>query len=111
MPIDPDSPDAGRMVPIDPDSPDTGRKVDPDSPDAGRMVPTESFGMRSPRTDPDSPPGRMDQLNLPPIAALPSLTPILLSEVLSTILAEPSPPTELPLFRFEWDEAAQLHNG
>ena len=107
----PDSPDAGRKV--YPDSPDAGRKlpIDPDSPDAGRMVPTESFGIRSPRTDPDSPPGRTDPINLPPVVALPSLAPILLSEVLSTILAEPSLPTEPPLFRFEWDEAAQLHNG
>ena len=57
----PDSPDAGRKV--YPDSPDAGRKlpIDPDSPDAGRMVPTESFGMRSPRTDLDSPRGGRTQ--------------------------------------------------
>jgi hypothetical protein len=53
----------------------------------------------------------MEQLNLSPVAALPSLAPILLSKVLSTILAEPSLPTEPPLFRLEWDEAAQLHDS
>ena len=71
----------------------------PDSPDDGRTVPS----------DPDSP--EVDPINLLPVAALPSLVPILLFKVLSTILAEPSPPTEPPLFRFVWDEAAQLHNG
>ena len=46
-----------------------------------------------------------------PLVGLPSLAPILLSDTLLSILAEPSPPTGPFLFRFEWDEEAQLHNG
>jgi hypothetical protein len=49
--------------------------------------------MRSPRTGPPDSKGRTVQLNLPPVAAPPSLAPILLSEVLTAILAELSPPT------------------
>ena len=49
-----------------------------------------------PQTGPPDSKGRTVQLNLPPVAAPPSLAPILLSEVLTAILAEPSPSTEPP---------------
>ena len=124
-PIYPGSPSPGRTVPTEsqspgrrppiyPDPPSPGRRPlqpNPDSPSPERMAPTDS---PSPGTRPSSEspsPRRTSQINLPPVIGLTSLAPILLSETLSTILAEPSPPTEPPLFRFEWDDDAQLHNG